>query len=124
MTHSAVLERSWKATILGTKITARVVQPQRPTGLAGVCWTQQDEDVNITVAGHKFTRVGSIMWTQIAGYVPSYGWSLGEETGFWLSCNTLGYKGKRWTFKHPDAAFRNLCEYVRSSIAGGPRDWK
>lgn len=125
--HSAVKERSWLVHLLGTRLSVRVVQPERPTGLAAIVWSQHGEDINIKVADRKFTRCGSIIWTSSTiqnETVARYGWSLGSEEGFWNFCNTLGYKGKRWVFVTPDAAFRSLCEYVRLSIQSGPRDWK
>lgn len=122
--YSRVIERIIKFEIHDVRVNMRVVNPEAPTGLAHVCYTQQNEEVNVKVADTTHKRIGTIMWTK-ASWGAGYAWSLGEVEGFWNVCNTLGAPdGKRWVFHTGDNAFKSMANYIKLSLYRGPHDWK
>jgi hypothetical protein len=103
------------------RVNVRVVNPERPTGLARVGYRQNGWDITVRVKGpareQTHDRVGTIMWRDNGRAA----WSLASKPGLWEHANTLDKKhGRPWSYASDEAALRGMIAYIRESLEKGP----
>lgn len=105
----------------GKRVTVRAVQPQKPGGLANIGWRWPGYDVNVTIDGNKYLRVGGLM-VRVNG---NFAWSLGSMEPYVPNpMNTLNaydcgkYGCTPHSYKTADFALNHLADFIKCSIEG------
>lgn len=105
----------------GKKVTVRSVNAERPTGLMSVGWTNPGPDINVTVDGVKYKRIGGIHYGRNG---TTFSFYIGSQKGLWNFYNTLSKESVApypvSVYKTEGFAFTRLCEYIRSQLEGKP----
>lgn len=108
---------------LNYRVSARVLNKERPTGLMRVAHTLSGYDVTIKVRypdgrNVTFKRCGSLMWMPSGNCA----WSLSSQTGLWNSANTMNVRdhGSAWSYRTDRLAFEAMCDYIKRSLIQGP----
>ena len=129
-TSVTVRDRTLNVNINGidTKVRFRVSYEATPTGLARIDWTRNFEYVSIKIFGITHKHAATIIWTVSYASdktpVARYGWSISSEPELWGHVNTLGYKGKRYTYATADDCMMGLIKYVVRALTSGNKEWK
>jgi len=91
-------------------------------------WSPSFEHISINLFGVTYKEAATIIWTAgrdtQGNAVAKYGWSISSEEELWDSVNTLGYKGKRWTYNSADDCMEGLVKYVKKCLVTGNLEWK
>lgn len=107
------------------RLTLRAVQPEKPTGLAGVGWRWPGYDLNLTMDGFTHKRVGSLMVRESGNYA----WSLGSIPGYEWTFNSLHketcakYSCGPHSYKTADFALDHVKDFIQCFMLDDMESW-
>lgn len=104
------------------QVKLRIVNSQRPGGLANIGYIWPGYDVNITISGVLYARCASLIHRPNSFTRNNFAWSIGGIGDLIKTYNSLNAIDtapyKPYTYRNADLAFNAIHRYIVSQLSG------